>query len=496
MKKTLLALFILPFIALGSGQNFYEFAPDSWASERLTLPVGQAVYQLFEVKTERKLNGFDFWLDNDGPSTSVTFTISDGEVTLLTTTKNISNLPPDPGGYKIHVDLDKEVTLVQDKTYLIQISSSSSDIGLYYSDRLNLITHNQTSSTELIFGAAQIGTVIQDFTFKLALYQTPPSGGSTILDEDNSLDKQFGISNARIIAVSDTAVLVGWSTGIATDSRVSIRTQSNPVFVYKTIFDPTYELEHTIAVTGLLPSVNYFADIYSNQGSLSLSSQTITFTTLSEPASEEVQNLIEEAEEAQNPTQQAPVVEETESAPTETEEETTPAQAEEEPTQTPEVENSNQSANTNPTSDETEESGLPEIVFEETTAGGDLTISWEEPETEPVNGYRIDVFDHNNVLERSILVPSGTNQIRIPRLGSGVHNIVIYADHGGGVYIKVSKPTQFSLKTDKSYVALKTMGITSLWILIPGGYFTYRFKKERKKTILPPEEGYDPDSFN
>ncbi|PIR88165.1 MAG: hypothetical protein COU10_00620 [Candidatus Harrisonbacteria bacterium CG10_big_fil_rev_8_21_14_0_10_45_28] len=464
-KKIFLAFFSLALIAIASpaladNEIFFEFAPDAWLSERLGIQ-NQSPSQIFQLNTDVLLTGFDFWLDNPSASGQITFTLFNAQgQTIAVKTIGLQTMLPTPGGYKTHIDLIDPVQLLSDQTYTIKITTTLTSIGIYHANRLNLLEHNQPYQSEYAQGIAKLDQEIQNFTFKMALYRPAQAGGSSTTTEEEDGEEEEGpaptisITNARIVSLTDTTALLAWTTNIAADSRVTLRTQLSPLYIINSFTDSTLELEHAILITGLSQKTNYFADTFSSLGqSMVLTTYTLGFQTL--PA-------------------------------------TTPPPPDDSVTPPP-VESVDPPAvdSTTPPVNPNNPASLPDLSIS-SSGISQTNISWAPPATgAPSNGYRIDIFDYNYNLERQIFVPSSITNKEVPRLYSGVHHVVIYADDEG-VYTKVATPTSFTIKTSQGSNFWKAIAIIILWIIGIGGYLFWKFKKEQ--TTLPPEKGYAPQT--
>lgn len=471
-KKIFLAFFSLTLIAVASpaladNEIFFEFAPDAWLSERLGIQ-NQSPSQIFQLNTNALLTGFDFWLDNPSTPGQVTFALFNAQgLTIAVKTIGLPTMLPTPGGYKTHVDLIDPVQLVSGQTYTIKITTALTSAGIYHANRFNLLEHNQPYQSEYAQGVAKLDQEIQNFTFKMALYRPAQAEGSSTTTEDGDEENDeseetppptISITNARVVSVTDTTATIAWTTNIAADSRVTLRTQLSPLYIINSFSDPTLELEHTLVITGLSPKANYFADTYSSLGqSLVLTTYTIGFQTL--PSSTTVppddSDTPPPDSSGDNPNDQSIT------------------------DSTPPPNNSN---SPNP---------LPDLSI--SSSGLNQTnISWAPSlDGVPISGYRIDIFDYDHNLERQILLPGETTNAKVPKLYSGIHHVVVYADNEG-VYTKVAPPTDFTIKTNQGSIFWKVIVIILLWIASIGGYLYWKFKKEQ--TVLPPEKGYIPES--
>lgn len=482
-----LALFLLtasPAFAQQS-QNFFEYAPDGWASNRLDENNVATPYQLFTLNQGVVLNGLDLWLDNLGGASTITIAILDDQnTTLHTQTETLPIISQVEGGTKFHVNLTSEVPINSGQQYAIQISSPSPSLGIYYADLINIVTHNQGTLASFSNGAARLGSQLQDFTFKFALYKVP---GAVPPSEDPEEEtppppvQNPTLTNAHIVSLTDTGATIAWSTNVAATSLLKIRSQLNPLFIFTEASDPTPELEHSLSVTGLYPGAFYFADLESAYGTttlrLTLSFQTET--SLPSPPSDPPPN---------NPPPSNPPPSDTQ--PSDPEDSTPPSNP---PSESSSSEGSSgssveSSAGTATPTNQGSSNNLPLVGFEEGSGG--VIVSW--PAGSPSSGYRLDIFDYDYNLLRQVNVPKDKNETVVKNLESGVHHAIVY-ENNNGEFSKAAAPTTITLKTNKGLITmiLKVISIVLLSVGSIVGFFIWKFKRE--KTELPAEEGYTPE---
>ncbi len=479
---TALLLLQTPLFAWAHGSIYFEFSPDAWASKRFVVTSAQSLAQVFQPASDITITAYDLWVDNTGEPGTATFTLVDEQgTTLATNSVTLQSLPAIPGGTKLHFNLSHDVLLNAGKKYSIKVDSSLFGFGIYYADRLLFLDHNQEFTTEYVNGVARIDQVDQPFTFKFALRSPAPSIGATTNEEvtdEVQAQQQISITGARVASVTATSVTLAWTTDIAADSRATIRNQISPLYVTTTGYDSTLELEHTLVINGLLPNVNYFADVFSsNGGPLTLTTYTIGFRTpapVASPAPAPTQPVTPPI----SPTPTQPAVPPVTSVP---------------PTQTTNTSNSANQGTTNTQStnqNATGQSTTPGVRVGTGSSANTTSITWDVPKDAAVDGYRIDIFDTQHNLEKQILVPAGTNTKDVPELAKGLHHAIVYAETGG-VFKKVAPTISFLLQSKDKTMIWKILGLVVLWIVGLGGYFRWKFKKE--KTVLTPEEGYDPN---
>jgi len=117
----------------------------------------------------------------------------------------------------------------------------------------------------------------------------------------------------------------------------------------------------------------------------------------------------------------------------------------------------------------------PPITTQSGGSGG--SIQWQAPASgEPSNGYRIDVFDEQGNLVRTIHVPAGYSKSDISDLADGEYKVIVYADNKG-VFEKINQPV--TLEVGSPF--LKRL-LNFWWALIPLlaglGYIVWRNRKK------------------
>ena len=217
------------------------------------------------------------------------------------------------------------------------------------------------------------------------------------------------ISDIRIISLEPKKVKIGWKTDEAANSSILVGLDIAGGQVITSIGDTTYELEHVLSTDEILyPETKYYASITSIDSSGNSAVSTINFTT--------------------------------------------PKVAQIPPLNNPPIESKRQSI-------------LDVVAFSE---NGQISINvrWQTPSTEPINGYRIDIFDDNKKLVKQLFVGSGIYQAIIDGLPSGDYYAVVY-ENNNGVFEKISKPADFNVVQSVKklfsfwYVLLIAAGVVS-----------------------------------
>lgn len=211
------------------------------------------------------------------------------------------------------------------------------------------------------------------------------------------------ISNVRIADVKDKSVEIAWTTNEATNSHLLI---STPFFVtIKDSSDSTFELEHLVKIDGLGANTNYIATITSNDIVGNTSKASLSFSTL------------------------PPILPEPIQQPNQNNQPSAPGQP---------IQSSQQS-------EETQNN----VSFEGFSGGGGI-IRWDLPEEgEPSDGYRVDIFDKNGKLVKTILIPKGSNSAKIDGLENDEYSAIVYANNDG-VFEKIDQPAK--LKMEPSFI--------------------------------------------
>ncbi len=471
-RKRLIALLTLLMCSLAPVTQagiYFEYAPDSWRSFRLATSAVATPSQFFQSATDFTLTGFSFWVDNTGSAGPVTFTVLDDENTTLTQeTVTLGQTPSSAGGTRLRVELDEPVAISHYRTYSIQISSSLPGFGLYYANRINILEHNLEYTTEYALGVAKLGAEEQSYTFKFSLED--PTEGSTSYEEDETPPEEITptstgtqatvISNARVTSIAATTAIAAWTTNVAADSRVTVRSQLNPLNIYTTAYDDALELEHALLIIGLQPQTTYFVDFFSQQNPEEpiLTTYSISFTTAVAPPA-------------------APAAASTTPATSSTAATATSTSSQSTSTAT--------GATTNTASTTSASANLSPVTFGPGAGSDSFTVHWNTPAGgAPNGGYRIDIFDEDHRLIRQLRAPGDATSRNVAVLPAGSHEVIVYADRNG-VYEKVGAPTMFEAKKTRSplFWFWYLMGV----IFAVGIGFAFLFSR-REKTELAPLE--------
>jgi hypothetical protein len=231
------------------------------------------------------------------------------------------------------------------------------------------------------------------------------------------------ISNLRAANLTPTSATIAWDTNEAANGSVVVFYLPFLTFAGEKS-DATLELVHALTVENLLAETDYRARVTSSDNSGNVTTQTVDFVTAGATP--------------------------------------TPSST---PAPTP-------SGSPTPTPTVTVQEGV---------------ISWSPPSGgAPTNGYRVDIFDSNNQLVRTITT-DGTS-VNAGDLPDGENRIIVYANNDG-VYEKVSAPgtalvTPQSLWEQLVLWAPWILGALVLAIALAVGFLKYREKK--KQPPIPP----------
>ncbi len=209
------------------------------------------------------------------------------------------------------------------------------------------------------------------------------------------------ISDLRIVAAGGRWVRVAWSTNEPANSELLIERGAESI---TSATDYAFEMEHLLQTEeDLRPSTSYAAIIISRDPSNNYSSKTLSFTTT--------------AESAPPPPPPAPVPPPPSSPPAAA---TTPPSSSQ--GVTPEGQTAPQTSGT--------------VSAAIASSGSGAVISWEAPDEEPDNGYRVDIFDEAHRLVQQITVAAGAHEAVLDDLPAGTYTVIVYANRAG-VYERI-----------------------------------------------------------
>lgn len=245
-----------------------------------------------------------------------------------------------------------------------------------------------------------------------------PSLGTTITGSAGGESQSIGsiteaqneppvLINERVVAISDTAVEISWSTNEATDSDLLI--EKGAVDIIK-ISDATLEFEHTLhSGNTLQPSTTYFATLTSKDSSGAAVTKTLQFTTLSKSqAITQTQTL-----------------------------QTTG-------TSTPPKPLANQPQSQN--------YATSTVQLLQPSAGDGVIQIQTTPEEEALatGGYRVDILDENNALVAQLFLPKGTTEFSLEHLPNGTYTAIMYRNRQG-IYERVAILTKINIARASLY---------------------------------------------
>lgn len=503
MKWLLVAILML--VALSHAPSayaaaaYFEFHPDY--AQSLLVASSDTVFEVF-LPLNEYLAGFDFWVSTAGQTGDATFTLLDPSgAELASRTVPVPAIADSAGGTRLHIDLPSQLAVTGNSAYSIRISTAMPTLRLYYANQNRLLAHNASPAASYSGGLARIGSQDEQFSFTFALYENaetaapvlsnvsvsqPAVGQTTLSFNANepvdwkvtyntsvldwtgsysscqpqiqtctvSLPVSPGTDYTYTLAVRDswgnhsgvsgtftslgygqtpvpTASVAGspapspsgapitaptpdttplsitglriaglaarsagfaWTTNKAANATVVV--QLTPVLITAGgNSDGTLELEHLITVGTLTPDTYYQATVTSVDGAGLRATATATFLTPKE----------------------------------------TPA--------------SPPSSNPSPTPAPSGGPSAPPPLAQPGSGAGPPGVQWSPPAGgEPKDGYRVDVFDSQNKLIKTITIPAGTHTATLTGLVQGQHRVIVYAKHDG-VYEKVAAPTTITVRT-------------------------------------------------
>ena len=172
MKKVLLFSFVLiliPLTAYGHGARYFEFDPDT--SSPLNLSSVTDPRQIFIPQNEF-LSGLDLWLDNPGATAALTVELyNQSNVLISSKIQSVGTIASIPGGQRVHIDFPTIISVVGSQNYYFKFITSSSDLNIYYANRIDFIGHNQPQVSAYVNGVAMVDGEEKEYSFKFALYE-------------------------------------------------------------------------------------------------------------------------------------------------------------------------------------------------------------------------------------------------------------------------------------------------------------------------------------
>ncbi len=304
----------------------------------------------------------------------------------------------------------------------------------------------------------------QDFS---AIAPPPPTGGLPPPPPPPSGDiTPPQIISATISNLGATNVNFVWTTNEAANSWVTV---SRAGTFSGNAFDPTYELEHSVSVSGLAPATTYTATLLTADPAGNAASSTLIFTTLTASSSSSTP-----------PPPQIP--------PSGT---VTPPPP---PGATPPPNNTG----TTPDQPGAPIDGPISVAFTATgfNGTGSIVISFNDliiPKS--AEEYRIDVFDENFRLTKQIIVPKGSQKIQLDGFAPGNYYLIAYY-RNKGTWEKLQAPIRVtivkSLVWDRLRRGLPYYGSLTLVALGIGSFFAFRshalLKKKRAALAIEDED--------
>lgn len=553
MKKALfftlgISLLLTPLFTFAHGSSYLEFNPDR--SNSIKVVDVATPSQVFFAQNDF-LGGFDIWVANPGSSGTATFALLNEQGIVLTSkTVTIPTIALTSSGTKFHVDLNSQLPVLADEKYSIRLTTSMSELRLYYSDRIQIVSHNTPFVSEYMIGVAKLGAEEQYFSFKYALHETNESSapiisniGWTVISETqmkisfntneavdyrleygpdgegyaqstnflggyefcteglnicdiiipvtsdttyqyrltvkdiwNNQSQSTGtfssgqgqtpvpttiqpdqppvISNLRVAEVTNNSVGIAWTTNEISSSYLLI-SFSTDLITITAESDPTFELEHFLGTDPVLGSgVTYIATIRALDLSNNETKATLNFTTLSIQPSP-----------SPSPSQ-------------------TPLPPPLPTTPSPTV--SGSPASLPSTTLTPQPSGITTSSSPSGDGGGTGTVQWNPPAGgEPNDGYRVDVFDKDGKLIKTVFAPSGSHNVEIPELADGEYDVIVYTNDEG-VFKKVEKPAKLSIG-EPSF----TERLISFWpyltvVVVLGGVLYWLMKRRSSQVHQSP----------
>ncbi len=539
LRSLVILVLLFGLISVASAALYLEFHPDH--AQSLLVASSGSVEQVF-VPANEYFSGMDFWVSDASTASSVTFALLNAAGSTITSrTVTVPSIADSETGTRFHFDWPAQLPVAASAVYRVRIDTASPTLRLYYATTNRVLPHNAPPEAIYSYGTARIDGEDQAYGFLFGLHETtegsPPQlsnvqvvqetlgqvsilfsanepvdgkvvvGATTVpysgeyascipgvtacsvsfaVNPGTSYDYTLTvrdvwgnettvagtfialgagvtatptptlfvtvspttsatptptpdtqppvITNARAAVITATGVTIAWTTNEATNGFVVV--QSLPYLINAGgDDDATFELEHAISVEGLEAGEAYRARITTHDIAGNTGIATVDFRAA------------------------------------------TPTPPPASPTPTPPP------ASPTPT---------PTIVVDETPDEGDggAELTWDEPEGgPPANGYRVDIFDANGSLVRSITV-TGTSTYTGP-LGDGEYTVIVYSNEDG-LYQKVAAPVivhQRTVSLMERAIALAPYILGGVGVLVFG---TIGMLMLRKKKTPPPAQPTTP----
>ncbi len=532
MRAFFVTLCILVIAPTAFAQEYFSFNPDY--SRSILVATSDALSEVF-LPLNDYLGGYDFWLSNQSTPGDATFTI--GTLSGETIDSQLISLPAiadNETGSRIHISLPAQIRVSPQTPYRITIQSAAPTLRIYFSDATQLLAHNGSPTAMYAGGRARIGDEDMGFSFKFSLHEsterTPPilSGVSV---------EQLSPSEARLSWYANEPVdhnLIYNDKALTWSSEYSsCVSPGQPCSVYFDIQTAT-TYSYTLTIRDVWGNTSSFSGVFISAGEASSSiapspSPTATSTPVatSTPAPDVQPPIISKARLVTATASSATFAWTTNEAATSSvvthilpfiitagwNTDTTlelehfvtvsglPADTFFRATISSRDAANNDTthylqfttpsgvsvASSTPTPNATH-TPSPLIVEPVITGAPNAPqLRWAPPlNGEPSDGYRIDIFDANNNLVRTISVASGSHTAALGISPSSTQRIVVY-ENNNGVYQKTGAPTILkgaatSKRTSLSYVgpALILLGI------FVGAWLRVRRRAAHAPTPLPP----------
>ncbi len=192
-------------LTLAAGTIFFEFAP--YVSKSLKINSIETPSQIF-MPANDFFSGFDIWIDNIGNAGAASFNLYDNQGNLLATkTASVPTIAKKYGGQRFHIDFENQLAVSNAIDYKLEFFSAMPELRIYYGDKIQLLTHDASFPPENIMRSAYLGTIAQDFNFKLSLYESRENAPPII-------------SNATSTAISPEKTRIDFNANEPIDSKL------------------------------------------------------------------------------------------------------------------------------------------------------------------------------------------------------------------------------------------------------------------------------------
>jgi hypothetical protein len=212
VKRTLIVL--LGFFAsvhVAYAAAYFEFNPDY--AESLLAASSGTVEEVF-LPLNEYLSGFDFWISNNNSGGELTITLfSPSGTQLAERTITVPPIADSQSGSRFHINLPVQLGVTGNQAYRVRFTTAVPTLRLYYANQNRIIPHNAPPTAAYTGGLARIDGEDMGYSFMFGLYEN--NEGSVPV-----------LSNLSVSQPDIGHVLISFSANEPVDSEVMYGNQS------------------------------------------------------------------------------------------------------------------------------------------------------------------------------------------------------------------------------------------------------------------------------